>query len=171
MKRVIGFLTIVSIAMVSVGVRVWARKTHEGLTRLDHQTETFVRRAATLVAQRGRVAAACAFNDKKGRFQRGFQYIFAVTCGNPTDEGFIVADPATPEYNYTNRKKQSLIIKTIVEDSHQVLQQAGKWYEYCWVNPVTHESRLKRSYVMMIPKENLCVGSGYYFRKPCTFKG
>lgn len=168
MRRILSVFVVLIFVFSGTWMTALARRSQEGQKRLNRQTENFVKQAAVLVGSQGRVAAACAFNDPKGHFQRGFQYIFAVTCGNPQDDGFIVADPATPQYNYTNRKNISPLIDKIVQDSYGVLQHSGKWYEYCWINPVTHEYHVKRSYVRMIPNERLCVGSGYYLRKTCV---
>lgn len=170
--KFIRFSIVLLLTITAISITVFS-KNQKRITRADRQTESFVEQAARVVSKKGRVAAACEFNNVKGPFQRSFHYVFAVTCGNTNkdDDGFIIADPATPEYNYTNRKNKSLIIKKIIQDSHQILHSSGKWYEYCWMDPVTHKAELKRSYVIMVPKENLCIGSGYYLQKPCTFKG
>ena len=168
MKRIRAIDMIVIIVCAAMSITALAKRRQLSPRQLDQQTKNFVKKAAALVKRRGRVAASCAFNNPKGHFQRGYRYIFAVTCGNPEDDGFIVADPATPQYNYTNRTNKTPIVDEIVKDSYGILQHSGKWYEYCWINPATHEYHVKRTYVEMIPGERLCVGSGYYLRETCV---
>ena len=129
MKRVLEVFVVLVFLLMGIWTTALAKRSQTGQAWLDRQTENFVKKAAVLVGERGRVTAACTFNDPKGHFQRGFQYIFAVTCGNHDDDGFIVADPATSQYNYTNRKNKSPIIKQILQDSYGVLQHSGKWYD------------------------------------------
>ncbi|MCP4474624.1 MAG: hypothetical protein GY821_08700 [Gammaproteobacteria bacterium] len=125
------------------------------------RTEKLVHKAVAYVKKHGKMAAICEFNKLHGHFHHGSDYVFAFVCNNGASNGIFIADPITPQYNFTQQTDNPLItgmVKAIEK------QPDGIWYQYCWYDPKTNQFEKKESYIKMIPEEHLCVGSGYYFK-------
>ena len=121
-----------------------------------------VNSAAKYLKKHGKMQTLCAFNHAHKLFPYNKTYIFAFVCNDKKNNGFVVLDPATPQYNFKQRA-DTPVIKEMLRKIKKNPQ--GIWYQYNWLNPKTRKIQSKRSYVIMMPKEKICLGSGYYSTK------
>ena len=153
------FILLMLIFLTSIAVAYANLSTSNNNKQLAQQVKSFVNKAATYVKQHGKLNAVCAFHQKNGEFQKDEFYIFAFVCNDHHNNGFIVADPATPQYIFKNRS-HTKVIKGMLKAIKKHPQ--GVWYKYQWIDPVNKKTVTKNSYIIMLPQETLCIGSGYY---------
>ncbi len=121
----------------------------------------FVNQAKTYVKQHGRYQAIMAFNDSTGQFRSKDKYIFAFVCGAGSSNGFSLASNPDLESQDTFSMavmQKSAHVKKIVNGA----TVEGKWNWSSFDQPTTHTKKPKHSYVVLLPKYQLCIGSGYY---------
>jgi cytochrome c len=120
---------------------------------------SLVDKAVAMFQEQGKDSALKAINDPKGPFVKGELYIFAVTMDN-----ILLGHP----YEYSMRRLPINSLKdgngnSLVEMFKKALEKEGSgWAEYLWAKPGEDKPSRKRTFVKMVPKENLYVGVGYY---------
>ena len=80
-----------------------------------------------------------------------------MVCNDGKNNGFVLSDPTTPEYTFKNRLHTKLIGEFVKQATKK-----GTWFSYHWKNPVSKQYSHKHAYVVRIPQEKICLGSGYY---------
>lgn len=80
-----------------------------------------------------------------------------MVCNDGKNNGFVLSDPATPQYIFKNRLHTNLIHRFVEEATVK-----GTWFSYQWKNPLTQKPVVKHAYVIRIPAQKICLGSGYY---------
>jgi cytochrome c len=120
---------------------------------------SLVENASAMFQGQGKEAALKAINDSKGPFVKGELYVFAVTMDN-----VLIGHP----YEHAMRRLPINSLKdgsgnSLVEIFKKALEKEGSgWAEYLWAKPGAETPSRKRTFVKMVPKENLYVGAGYY---------
>jgi len=54
-----------------------------------------------------------------------------------------------------------LILGEVYRFVHKA-SETGTWFSYRWIDPTNQEHWLKHAYVIRLPSERICLGSGYY---------
>lgn len=129
------------------------------LSGSERELVAFVQSAKAYALTQGRYKAIMAFNDPKGVFRREGRYIFAEVCGDPKNNGFILAsNPRLQDARtFTDGSRNPIVRKFI-----KTATAEGAWFDYRWNDPVTDQIEAKHSYVIFMPKVRLCIGSGIY---------
>ena len=119
-----------------------------------------VKKAAELVKKEGRVKAICAFNEQNKKAKPGAPFLFAFVCNDGKNDSIVLANRLThivftSLYNNPNHIKFRKALKK---------HPNGVWVSYTVTNPDSGKIENKLSYLVMLPKHKICIGSGYFIR-------
>lgn len=125
--------------------------------------EQLVIRAENLAKHETREQAAYEFSSKE--ISSHGHYVFALVCDDDAkNDGFFIANPATPNLNFQQRAS-SPIVQDVMTTGRQ--HPNGHWIQYCWPNPATGKNQIKHSYIVMLGSKKMCIGSGFYENTSC----
>ncbi|MEM9244074.1 MAG: cache domain-containing protein [Pseudomonadota bacterium] len=133
---------------------------HTSDSQQQQAVQKFVEKAVSYLKTHGRYQAIMTFNNPHGEFRTNHRYIFAIVCGSKHHDGFNLATNPDfeNEHAFTDTRTSYPATAKVVETA----SVNGSWYTYKFDNPRTHQPATKHSYVIRVPKYQLCIGSGYY---------
>jgi cytochrome c len=120
--------------------------------------QALVKKAVAYYKEVGRDKALAEFNNPKGKFVDGEDYLSiysmnGIVVGHGTNAALIGKDLI--ELKDVNGK---FIIKSFIEQAPK--PGASGWVEYSWTNPVTKKVGPKASYFVRV--DDLIIQAGYY---------
>jgi cytochrome c len=145
--------------LIAVAVFVVLLPAATAMADMAGDAVSLVEKAAAMFQDQGKEAALKAINDSKGPFVKGELYVFAVTTNN-----VLIGHP----YEHAMRR---LSINSLKDADGTALgylfmkameKQGSGWAEYPWAKPGADKPSRKRTFLKMVPNENLFVGAGYY---------
>lgn len=125
---------------------------------LKRRVVKLVNDAAKLVKEVGRVKAVCMFNAQNQRTQKGAPYLFAFVCNDGKNDSIVLAN-----------KNFDFVFKNFYDNPNHIMFRRelkknpnGVWVHYWVKNADTGKVEEKYSYLVMLPKYKICIGSGYF---------
>lgn len=113
----------------------------------DQETaKAMVHRAAAYLKANGEAKTLEEINDLKGQFVKGELYLFAIDL-----QGHMIAHGANPKlvgksmYDFKDTEG-----KYFIQEFIRVAKKGDGWVSYQWVNPVTHKTEPKSTFVERI---------------------
>ncbi len=134
----------------------------DSYTQEREYIKKYVLYAKNYIEQNGKVTAITEFNNSRRDVRSKGLYIFGMVCGTVHADGFYLINPGIPSRIYVDKSDEPLtqkLMKAAMEHPD------GSWLTYDWLNPATNRIEIKETYVLFMPKEQLCIGSGFYHPK------
>jgi signal transduction histidine kinase len=122
--------------------------------------KVLVSSALTMFKEKGKDYTLKVINAR-GPFAKGKVYVFALSVDN-----VCVAHP----YNKDLVGKDLTAAKDVkgkpfIQEFHKVAVNNGSgWVDYWWKHFTEPEAKLKRSYIVKVPDEDIYIGAGYYVK-------
>ncbi len=117
-----------------------------------------VNNMAGLVRKVGRIRAVCEINKYNRGTKKDEPYVFAFVCNDGKNDSFVLAN-----------KNIGIVFTSLYQHPNHILfrrmlkkRPNGIWVSYRVNNPDTGKVGAKHSYVVMLRKYKICIGSGYY---------
>lgn len=148
------------ILFLAINLPVFAQDaTKQNYLQEKEFVKKYVLYAKGYVEQNGKLKSVTDFNNAThDAYNRGL-YIFGFVCGTKQMDGFTLINPASPERIFTDTSNDPIVQKLV---QAALAAPEGVWVAYDWRNPKTQQVQQKMSFVIFLPKEQLCLGSGVY---------
>lgn len=146
-------------AIIVAGVLASALASVLAIAGSDAEIVALVEKAAAMFKEKGRDYTLKVIGTQDGPFRQKEMYVFAASM-----DGMLLSHPV----NKSLEGKSQLDLKDAKgkyfgRELLKTCQEAGSgWVEYHWIRHGEKEPTLKRTYVLKVPGENICVAGGVY---------